>query len=164
MGSLLMNGMFNLLALLLVCASLASVQGNHSWPWFKTDNADDCTHVDENNKAIQTETKPSHDDCGTDGDRSCFCAKIKEQWQHKCVTCHKNNPFTLRVEKSPCEDGKNPTCNGASPVCKDGSKVAKSGTPCDRGQGPPTCEDKNVKPLCTGNVEPKRRQHGRRRR
>ena len=150
---------FSLLALFLVCATLATVNGN-KFKWFKSDNAEDCKNVDENDSSLEKDDKPSSKDCDKDGSRFCFCAKIKDDWHHKCAVCQENDKFSLKVEKSPCEDESHPSCDGASPICKDGSKVNKHGQPCPEGQGPPRCEDKNLKPLCADGQEPARRPPG----
>merc|ERR1712080_748544 len=67
---------FSLLALFLVCATLATVNGN-KFKWFKTENAEDCKKVDENDSSLEKDSKPSSKDCTGDGKRFCFCAKIR---------------------------------------------------------------------------------------
>merc|ERR1711874_477034 len=135
---------FSLLTLTLVCATLATVNGE----WFKISDLTKCNAQEAKKAEIKTE-KPSP----ADGEAFCVCRKDGDNWAMlpKCVTC-----------EGPCADGSGiPLCNGKAPVCsKTQKEVTLSG--CGEEGGHPECKDKSASMLCK-NGEPPKKHQGRRR-
>merc|ERR1712215_389530 len=93
---------FTLLSLFLVTITLASVSAKFNW--FIASQEEDCSNIKKTSGNHEKDHGPMKS-CKEDNENICFCANKGGDWEYVCATCKAQDPFTLRVAKSPCEDG-----------------------------------------------------------
>merc|ERR1712215_154956 len=98
---------FTLLSLFLVTITLASVSAKFNW--FIASQEEDCSNIKKTSGNHEKDHGPMKS-CKEDNENICFCANKGGDWEDVGATCKAQDPFTLRVAKSPCEDGSQPKC------------------------------------------------------